>query len=315
MTSYTAHALILRPGALGDTLLLAPALQSLGARCRVTVVGRQPGLSLLRRCGAQGIDFETGGWHRLFEEPVAAWRPEVRPSPQRVVAFLRDADGSVERNLERLFPTSRVAVFPGLPPKDARVHAAAYLAACLARSGMEIDPKACLQRAGETPVLDGGAPGSETSGIVLHPGSGGRRKNHPLSFWEQLMQAFLEGAPAEKARECVTLLFGPAEEALIEAFDEVVQQEEIRVVCCPSMDSLASLLGNARLYVGHDSGVTHLAAMLGTPTVALFRETDPRLWGPLGPRVRVISKHQADSGLVEATMRAAKQLGRTSLGG
>ncbi len=43
---------------------------------------------------------------------------------------------------------------------------------------------------------------------------------------------------------------------------------------------LAALIGGAALYVGPDTSVTHLAAATGTPTVALFGPTDPRLWGP-----------------------------------
>jgi ADP-heptose:LPS heptosyltransferase len=51
---------------------------------------------------------------------------------------------------------------------------------------------------------------------------------------------------------------------------------------------LAALLARAGAYVGNDSGVTHLAAASGAPTIALFGPTDPRVWAPLGPRVEVI---------------------------
>ena len=44
-------------------------------------------------------------------------------------------------------------------------------------------------------------------------------------------------------------------------------------------------------YLGNDSGITHLAAMLGVPTLALFGPTDPLIWRPLGPSVRVIREH------------------------
>ena len=43
---------------------------------------------------------------------------------------------------------------------------------------------------------------------------------------------------------------------------------------------LACWLSGARVYVGNDSGITHLAAAVGTPTVALFQSTDPRVWAP-----------------------------------
>ena len=43
---------------------------------------------------------------------------------------------------------------------------------------------------------------------------------------------------------------------------------------------LAGLLSNARVYVGPDTSVTHLAAASGCATVAIYGPTDPRLWGP-----------------------------------
>jgi ADP-heptose:LPS heptosyltransferase len=51
---------------------------------------------------------------------------------------------------------------------------------------------------------------------------------------------------------------------------------------------LAGVLAHARLFVGHDSGVTHLAAALHVPTVALFGPTDPVQWAPRGPHVFVV---------------------------
>jgi heptosyltransferase III len=56
--------------------------------------------------------------------------------------------------------------------------------------------------------------------------------------------------------------------------------------------TLAATLARASVYVGNDSGVTHLAAAAGTPAVAIFGPTDPAQWSPLGRAVRVL---RADS--------------------
>jgi heptosyltransferase III len=50
---------------------------------------------------------------------------------------------------------------------------------------------------------------------------------------------------------------------------------------------LACWLAKARLYIGNDSGITHLAAAVGTPVLALFGPTDPEVWAPRGQNVRV----------------------------
>jgi ADP-heptose:LPS heptosyltransferase len=60
---------------------------------------------------------------------------------------------------------------------------------------------------------------------------------------------------------------------------------------------LAALLHHAGLYVGNDSGVTHLAAAWGAPTLALFGPTDPRLWAPVGPFVRCL---RGQGGVIDA---------------
>jgi ADP-heptose:LPS heptosyltransferase len=55
------------------------------------------------------------------------------------------------------------------------------------------------------------------------------------------------------------------------------------------LERLAALIARAGAFVGNDSGPTHLAAALGRPTVALFGPTDPAVWAPLGPGVRVLA--------------------------
>jgi hypothetical protein len=56
-----------------------------------------------------------------------------------------------------------------------------------------------------------------------------------------------------------------------------------------NLEELAAMLCGARAFVGADSGPAHLAAQLGVPTLALFGPTDPAIWAPIGPRVRVLS--------------------------
>lgn len=48
---------------------------------------------------------------------------------------------------------------------------------------------------------------------------------------------------------------------------------------------LARWLRHARIFIGNDSGISHLAAAVGTPVVCFFRSTDLRVWSPRGPAV------------------------------
>lgn len=101
------------------------------------------------------------------------------------------------------------------------------------------------------------------------------------------------------------LLLGPAEEHLLPLFKACLEGSNTLLVWCPSTEQLTRLLREARLFIGHDSGITHLSAMLGTPTVALFKGTDPVQWGPLGPGVRVITRSSPDERLIRAVQEAA----------
>jgi len=67
---------------------------------------------------------------------------------------------------------------------------------------------------------------------------------------------------------------------------------------------LACWLATARLYIGNDSGITHLAAAVGTPVVALFGPTDPRIWAPRGPQIRLIAKPALEEITVDEVLAA-----------
>jgi len=65
---------------------------------------------------------------------------------------------------------------------------------------------------------------------------------------------------------------------------------------------VAQRLLQCRCYLGNDSGITHLAAMLGVPTVAIFGPTDPAISRPVGPFVKVLQRHTLEDVTVDATI-------------
>ena len=84
--------------------------------------------------------------------------------------------------------------------------------------------------------------------------------------------------PPPSFDETVCLL-GPAE---LDPPDPALRLPGARIIEAPSMEELIALLASARAYLGNDAGVTHLAAAVGTPVVAVFGPTDPARWGPRG---------------------------------
>jgi len=292
--------LILRPAALGDTLMLAPALSNSHEWGEVIVAGRKPGIDFLRPLVSGCLDFEGPGWHALFMDvPEPGVALPVREA-DKIIAFLNDPQGIIRRNLERFFHCASVAVLPGYPGENEAVHVALYLARALENSGLPVYPERAMEDAIKRPLLLSGR--RHRVRIVFHPGSGGAQKNHPPEFWMNLVRAFRE--KIRDIQELPLILLGPAEEKLLPLFSG---QKDVEILFSPDMDTLSLLLQEALLYVGHDSGITHLTAMLGAPTIALFRHSSVTQWSPLGPRVKVIEASASSPELVEKVLNAARE--------
>jgi ADP-heptose:LPS heptosyltransferase len=117
--------------------------------------------------------------------------------------------------------------------------------------------------------------------VVFQPGAGSTAKVWPgfAALADRLRAA---GLP-------LVALAGPADGPVVQALLEVGALEEDSLVRDWPLREIAALLSLARAVVGNDSGPTHLAAVVGCPTVALFGPTDPAVWAPLGAHVRVVA--------------------------
>ena len=307
--------LIIRPGALGDTLMLTPALAGMKGLEDIHLVARRPGLDVLRPFVKTGMDYERGGWHRLFmDDPLLIpTKPPLSTGggvgeAERLdlaVAFLSDRSGAVREKLKVLVPAPSIHVFPPLPQKNESVHAALYLAESLAATGCPITPARVIEDAVKRPLLWGEAfPYPNDRRIVFHPGSGGASKNHPPEFWTALLRDFRDTVAGKAS---LAVLLGPAEEACLSFYREQLSGDETEILFSPEMGPLLRLLKSARLFLGQDSGITHLAAMLGTPTIALFRNSNLKQWKPLGPTVEVIEGENRP-GLREEVCERAQEM-------
>ncbi len=155
-----------------------------------------------------------------------------------------------------------------LPKHDATIHAADFFLKQAGGNGFAVPTIGC-------------EPGTRGDFAVIHPFSGSARKNWPLSRFREL---------AKRLALPVQWSAGPEE-----ALQDAVRFENLYELAC--------WLASARVYIGNDSGITHLAAAVGTPVVAIFGATDPSVWAPRGKRVRVVSGITVDE-----VLEAARQL-------
>jgi heptosyltransferase III len=111
-------------------------------------------------------------------------------------------------------------------------------------------------------------PPVERTFAVIHPFASSVVKRAPMTRFEQIAEKLSEQMP-------VDWLCGPEE-----ILDGAVQIADLYDLAC--------WLRGARIYVGNDSGISHLAAAVETPVMAFFRTTDPRVWSPRGLSVHVV---------------------------
>jgi heptosyltransferase-2 len=288
------EGVIVRPAALGDTLMLLPALAGMADLVKITVVGRSPGLELLKPYLASAADYDRGGWHRLFIDGPAPLPNLSLSGSARAALFLSDPGKKVKKHLSSLLPNLIIKHFPPFPPTGDKTHTALYLARCLKSAGFPLQPEEAFQMARMRHLLGNRDPSVHGKGILFHPGSGGRGKNYSPSFWLALIKAVEKNTLGENGP--LRVLLGPAEEDVVSFFKDHLGQRDVIVDVCPSMDRLVPLLEDGALYIGHDNGITHLAALVGISTLALFKSSSPDQWHPLGVRVRVLEalENEAD---------------------
>jgi ADP-heptose:LPS heptosyltransferase len=119
--------------------------------------------------------------------------------------------------------------------------------------------------------------------IAVHPGSGSSVKcydAHRLATVIRLLQS--------RYNPRFLVLSGPADEAATTRLLDQVPGVEASVIRDTGLTTVAGILAKVQVFIGQDSGITHLAAALGVPTIALFGPTDPERWAPQGRRVLVL---------------------------
>ena len=293
--------LVLRGGAIGDFVLTVPVLDALRRvwpAARLTLVA-QPRLGRLAAdCGLADlpVSLDSTAVSRLYT-PHAGDGPPLDPllRADLVVCLLRDTDGVVRANFA-LAGCARVLYRDPVPVAG---HAADYLAGVLDPLGIT-PPPPCVPRlhrlasACPTPTF---VSGRRRPVVCLHPGSGSARKNWPPEHFAALARQLAEDD------HCTPLfVLGEADAQAAEALARLAP----RVARLPPCDlsRLASELADADAYIGNDAGITHLAASLGVPTVALFGPSNPAVWAPRGHHVRVLTPSPATADLSRLRVQA-----------
>jgi hypothetical protein len=262
----SAGALAIHPGALGDVLLAVPALRALRARHGALALAARPHVGdLLAALG------EVDGTHDVESLRLATLFSDedggvALPDADRVVCWFGARDPTFAARLRAHARAVTVAPSTGAGLVWQHLLATCDPGARACRRACRVD--AALRAAGREALRAAGWEGRAPL-VVVQPGAGGPSKRWPAEGFA----AALAGVD----RVAVVVHEGPPDAAAVRAFLE--HRPEALVLRDPSLPALAGALAEATLYVGNDSGVSHLAAAVGVRAVIVFAEAN-LAWRP-----------------------------------
>ena len=286
----TPRILVIRGGAIGDFVLTLPAIKLLRDNFPATqleILGYKHIIALAEgrfyAHATRSIEYSAMAGFFVPDATLAADLVEYFASFHQIVSYLFDPDRIFETNMERCGVKNFIH---GSPKLDDSEQAASQLARPLQSLALYLeDPAATLYPSAGDRAFAGRFFGDLKSPIVaMHPGSGSERKNWPLHHWEALGKWLFAQDPAI----AVLLVGGEADRANLAALSDAWKGRNVYFAEDVPLYHVAALLERCKLFIGHDSGISHIAAAVGAPCLLMFGPTDPEVWAPANIGVRYV---------------------------
>lgn len=281
MSGAGGKILVIRGGAIGDFILTLPALAALRRQfplAHLEVLG-YPHIVQLAVAGgvvdrAESIEaralagfFARGG---QLSPDLADYFSEF----DIIISYLYDPDQIFQTNVARC-SIAQFIVAPHRPDEQARLHAARVFLQPLERLA--------IFEADAVPRLDFHVGATDAGLLALHPGSGSLHKNWPEQKWAVLLERLINETDFR-----LLLVGGEAEGERLQRLGAALPPARVRVAQSLPLVELARLLQSCAGFIGHDSGISHLAAALGLPGLVLWADTVEEIWRPPSPRIQIL---------------------------
>jgi ADP-heptose:LPS heptosyltransferase len=193
-----------------------------------------------------------------------------------VISYLYDPDEIFKTNICRCLVGQFIAG-PHRPDEAEQIHATKVYLKPLERLAIfDADP---------VPRLSLNPQPTTLNQLVLHPGSGSEKKNWPETKWAGLIQQI-----AATTNWNLLLVGGEAEGERLQRLAGAMPSARCSIAQCLPLAELAQRIQSGTAFVGHDSGITHLAAAVGLPCVVLWADTLEEIWRPQGERLVVLKE-------------------------
>lgn len=299
--------LVIRGGAIGDFILTLPALAALRRQfpqVYLEVLG-YPHIAQLALAGGlvdrvQPIEARALAGFFARNGELAENLCNYFSGFDIILSYLYDPDEIFKTNVARCRRGQFIAG-PHRPDEKERTHATEVFLKPLERLAIfDADPVPRL-------VLDP-RPSSRVAQLALHPGSGSERKNWPEARWVALIVQLLNSTGFR-----LLLVGGEAEGERLQRLAAALPPARCSVAKSLQLAELAVRLRSCAGFVGHDSGITHLASALGVPTLALWADSVEEVWRPQGERLTIVREVAGIASVsVERVLRELELLLRPS---
>ncbi|MFN2507330.1 MAG: glycosyltransferase family 9 protein [Chthoniobacterales bacterium] len=146
--------------------------------------------------------------------------------------------------------------------------------------------------------------------VALHPGSGSDRKNWPVEKWLSLGESLLSSGQVAS----LLIVGGEADGNQLRVFRSTLRTDAVHFAEHLPLPHLAAVLKACILFLGHDSGISHIAAAVGTQCVLLFGPTEPRVWAPANENVQILrsARRAVDDLRMQDVLKAASAVSLSS---
>jgi ADP-heptose:LPS heptosyltransferase len=291
--------LVIHQGALGDFILALPALELLRKafpKAKLVMMGYPRILELVeRRFYAEEIfSIDQKGMASFFvREGILDFHlSEFFKIFDLIIVFGKDGEGTVMGNLRRVCQ-GQILHINSFPPWDEKVHLTDHLLKQFDQHGFPasmVYPRLYLKESDREWAKDfwkrkGVTLEERSRVIVLHPGSGNKRKAWPLDRFLDLARTLQDHFGSK-----ILVVLGPAEGPEVQKSFEGEGSTKWILANGLTLLQLASVMEGCWFFVGNDSGISHMAAALGLPTMVIFGPTDHKIWSPRGEKTFVVQR-------------------------
>lgn len=276
--------LIIKPGALGDTILTFDLLANLKEHnYEVTFCGNSSYISLISYFGLGNVySIEHSYFLPLFYEQKDFNLNSIKVEQLKnflskfsYIVLIYHTKNELYHRLKLLFPNQLIYV-PSIPMHkiSIRCYLSKTILECLnlpikyINFSLSFPKYTCYKK------------------IIIHPGSGSKYKIWKMENYLSIVEYLL------KKNKEITIIEGPAEYNISKTFERKFHHQ-INYIKVFSPFEFIQQINQHHFYIGNDSGLTHLASFLGIPGIAIFGKTDPWLWNPI-PCIKCLYKNTKD---------------------